>query len=154
MPIGDLADAIPIRTVADQVGGEDGTRTRADSGFERVDIDLVGIDFDIDEHRHQPRSNERRDVGRERDGGGEHFVAGLESEKLDCKVERRGTRVDHDAALLGERRRHQTLHLLHVLADAQPAGAGAQHRDDGVDLFFVVHAAGILDSLHARSLTF
>jgi hypothetical protein len=79
-------------------------------------------------------------------------VARLEPEHLDRQVQRRRPRVDHDPAALGEGRGHHPLHLLDVATDAHRARTAAQHRDHGLDLFFVVDTAGVLDSLHGNTM--
>jgi len=56
-------------TFADQVRDEDRARLRADHRFDRVDIDVVRIGFDVDEHGHEAGPHEWRDVGGERDRG-------------------------------------------------------------------------------------
>ena len=58
--------------------------------------------FDVDEHRHEPGADDRRDVGRERDRRRDDLVAGLQAEQLDREVQRRRARVAHHAAALAE----------------------------------------------------
>ena len=100
--VGDRADAIPVGDVADQVRDEDRPGARADHRLDRVDVDVVGVGLDVDEHRDESGAHDRRDVGRERDRGGDDLVAGLESEQLDREVQRRRPRVAHDAAAFAE----------------------------------------------------
>jgi hypothetical protein len=143
--VGDLADAVPVGAVPDQVGGEDRLRARADGTLDRVDVDLVRVAFDVDEHRCEPGAREWRDVGRERHGRGDDLVTGLETEQLHREVERGRTRVHHDAAGLAERFGDEALHLAHLLADAKRSGPTPQDCEDRLDLGLVVDAARVLD---------
>ncbi len=117
--VGDRPDAVPVRGVADQVRGEDRLGPRPDHRLDRVDVDLERVRGDVDEHRHQTGSQDRGDVGGERDRRGDDLVAGFEAEHLDREVERRAAGVAHDAAALAEQLGDALLHRLDVLADAQ-----------------------------------
>ncbi len=77
MRVGDRADAVPVGHVPDQVRDEDRARARPDHRLDRVDVDVVGVGFDVDEHRDETGADDRRDVGGERDRGGDDLVAGL-----------------------------------------------------------------------------
>ena len=117
---------------------EDRLRARADPNALRIHVHRLGID--VDEHRHEP--GERHDVRgrRERVGGHEHLVAGIEVEGQHGDVQRRGARRDRDdvvdlaetgelALELGHLRAHREHpaleHLGHLgelgLADVGPA---------------------------------
>ena len=116
------------------VRDQDGAGLRTDRRFDLLHVDLVGIRRHVDEHRHEPGPQHRRDVGRERDGRRDDLVARREPEQLDREIQRRGAGVHHDAALLAEARGDGALHRLHVLPDAQRRGAAAQHLDDCLDM--------------------
>ena len=143
--VGDRADAVPVGHVADQVRDEDRARARADHRLDRVDVDVVGVGLDVDEHRHEPGAHDRRDVGGERDRRRDDLVAGLQPEQLDREIQRRRARVAHHAPALAEQLGDALLERAHVLADAQRLRTAAQHRDDRVDLALVVHAARVVD---------
>ena len=122
----------------------------SDHRLDRVDVDVVGVGLDVDEHGDEPGADDRRDVGRERDRGGDDLVAGLQPEELDREIQRRRAGVAHDAPALPEELGDTLLEGAHVLADAQRLRAAAQHGDDRVDLAVVVHAAGVVDPARRR----
>ncbi len=99
-------------------------------GLDRVDIDVVGVGLDVDEHRDESGADDRRDVGREGDRRGDDLVAGFESEELDREIQRRRAGVAHDAPAFSEELGDTLLEGAHVLADAQRLAAhrGARRR--------------------------
>ena len=126
-------------------GDEDRPSARPDHRLDRVDVDVVRVGLDVDEHRHESGPHDRRDVGRERHRRRDDLVAGLQAEQLDREVQRGRSRVAHHAAALPEQLGDALLERAHVLADAQRLRSAAQYGDDRVDLAFVVHAAGVVD---------
>jgi hypothetical protein len=52
--VGDRADRVPVRAVADQVRREDRARLGPDRRLDPRDVDLVGVGLDVDEHGHEP----------------------------------------------------------------------------------------------------
>ena len=64
-------------TLPMRFGHQDRLGARADHRLDRVDVDVVGVGLDVDEHRHEPGPDDRRDVGGERHRRGDDLVAGL-----------------------------------------------------------------------------
>ena len=77
----------------------------------RIEVHRLGVD--VDEHRHQP--GQRDDVGRRRErvGGDEHLVAGVEAEREHRHVQRCRPRRDRDGVLDLARARQLALELGH-----------------------------------------
>ena len=59
----------------------------------------------------------------------------------------------YHAPTLAKGLRDQPLHLAGVLADPQRGRAAAQDRHDGLDLFLVMHTAGVFDAIHGSSIS-
>jgi hypothetical protein len=105
MTVGDLADAIPVGTVADEIGREDRARARRDHLLDAVHVDLERVGLHVDESGDDPRLHQRRHVGRERHDRRDHLVAGLAADQVDREPDRGRPRVHHHAVLLGEQLR-------------------------------------------------
>ncbi len=148
--VGDRSDAVPVGHVPDQVGDQDRPGARADHRLDRVDVDVVGVGLDVDEHRDETGAHDRREVGGERDGGGDDLVTRLQPEQLDREIQRRRPRVAHHSPALPEELGDAPLERPHVLADAQRLRTTAENRDDRVDLAVVVHAPGVVDPARRR----
>ena len=133
--------ALPMRS-----GQQDRPGPRPDRVLDLRHVGVVGVGLDVDEHRDEPGTHERRDVGREDDRRRDHLVPRLEAEQLDGQVQRRRARVAHHAESLAEERRDTLFERPHVAADAQRGGPSAQHLVHGVDLGLVVHAPGVRDA--------
>jgi hypothetical protein len=51
VPVGNLADHVPIRGVPDEVGDQDCTRARPDHRLDGMYVDVEGIGLHVDENR-------------------------------------------------------------------------------------------------------
>ena len=143
--IRDRAQNVPVRAVADQVRDQHRLRARSDRRLDPIEVDLIGVRRDVEQHGDEPSADDRSNVGREGQRRRQDLVAGLEREQLDGEVERRRARVHHHAARLAERIRDESLHLPSLRPDPERRGSTTQDGDDGLDLLLVVNAARILD---------
>lgn len=64
-----------IEWVAQGVSEHDGLGLRRDGGFDQVCIDVVGVHFNIDEHRDRAELNDRVNSSRETRSNANDFVA-------------------------------------------------------------------------------
>ena len=88
MTVGDLANAVPVGSVADEIGSEDRPGAGADHLLDGVDIDLEGVGRDVDEDRDELGPQHGGEIGGERDGRRDDLVARLEIKYLNGEVER------------------------------------------------------------------
>ena len=141
--VGDLADAVPVGQVADQVRDQQRACPGSDHLLDALDVDVVGVGLDVHEGRHQPGADQRRHGGGEGQHRRDHFRAGRQAQDLDRQLERGRARVDHHPVRLAQQRRAALLHRGHVLAQKQRLAQGAvdggdlglaHHHADGVDL--------------------
>jgi hypothetical protein len=130
VPIGDLANSVPVRHVSDQIGNEEGPGSIGDHGFDPADVDEVRSGLHINEAGHQPGADDGSDVGGECHGGADDLVTGLCGQKLDREVERRTARVDHHPGPLSEERCDRPLHCAYPPPDPQATWI-TEHVDDG-----------------------
>ena len=65
--VGDRADGVPVGAVAHRLGARIALVRGPIIAAMLVDVDLVGVGVDVDEHRDDARLHHRRDVGRERE---------------------------------------------------------------------------------------
>src|SRR6185437_6531394 len=100
--IGDRPDLVPVRTIADQVWDEHGLGLGPDSALYLADVDLEGVELDVDIHWDQAPSDQWSDVSGEGHRRSHHLAAFVEVQQLDRQLERRGARVAHHAALFTE----------------------------------------------------
>ena len=149
----DRSDPVPVGRVPDQVRKQDRLRVRADRRLDELDIRVVGVGFDIHEDRHETGAHHWRDVGGERQRGGDDLAPRRKTEQLDREVQRGRTRVAHHTALLGEQLGDRRLELANVAPDPECRRAAAKHTEHGFDLVLVVHAAGVLDPSHTVILS-
>ena len=145
MTIGDVADRVPVGAVADQVGGEDRPRARADHRLDLRDVDLERIGLHVDEGGDDPAAHERRDVAREGERRRDHLVAGLAPEEVDGEPQRRCAAVHHHAMALREQLRDAALELVHPRPELQRAVL--EHVDDRGDLTLVVDRPRLGDGM-------
>ena len=148
--VGDVANHVPVRAVADQVGGEDRLRARAHHLLDAAHVDLVAGLVHVDEGRHHARPHHGGDVGREGEHRGDDLVAGLQVEEVEGEVDGGGTGVHHHAVALGHQLGHPRLELAHLVADHE--SAVLQEVDDGVDLLLSMVTAGRSDLSHAATV--
>ncbi len=63
--VGDGAQPVPIGYAADQVGHQDRLGLWRNHFLDLVEIDLIGIEHHVDEHRHVPGMDDGGGIGRE-----------------------------------------------------------------------------------------
>ena len=108
-------------------------------------VDVEGVGLHVDQDRDDAGTDQRGDVRREGHRRGDHLVARLQAEQLDGEVERRGSRVAHDAPALAEQLGHSLFERTHVLADTEGLRAPTQDVEHRRDLPLVVDAPGVRD---------
>ena len=141
MLVGDLADAVPVRAVATEVGDHDPLGLRTDHLGDALGIDLVGVGLDVDQHGDDARLHQRGEVGREAQDRCDDLVARLAVEQVDGQAQGGRPRVHHHPVLLGQQLGDLALELGHPFAQVE--GGRAQDLHDGLDLLLVVNRSAL-----------
>ena len=111
VPFGHRLQSLHGRHLAEQVDRNDCTGSGCDRGFDGVGVDVEGIRIDIDEHRLASGVGDGAGGGKERERGGDDFVAGRQLECLERKQQRVGA-AGTCYAVLGRRERGDCLFQL------------------------------------------
>src|SRR5208283_3285401 len=96
---GDGADGLHVGAMAVEMHGNDADGARRDGGFDLRGIDIVGDRVGIDEHSFAAGNPDGFGGGEKSVGGGDHFVAGLDTEGEKGEPESVGAGVQADGML-------------------------------------------------------
>ena len=142
VPVSDVPQAVPVGHAADQRGDQHGAGLGRDVLFDTVDVDLVGVGFDVDQYRHVSVHHDTGNIGAKGQGGGDDFGARGQVQQADGQQQGGAAGVDHHAVVLAQQVGTALLEGGDILADHH---AGLHDIDHGIDFFLVEHGAAVAD---------
>ena len=94
---GDFTDGVHISRPAVKMDGQNGASAEGDGGLDEADVQVGGGRVDVHEDRARATVEDCFDGGKESVGRSDDFVAGLDAEGEQAKMEGGGARVQADA---------------------------------------------------------
>ena len=124
----DTRDRFEVEGVPERVRDEDSPRARRDRLLERSDIDVVRLQLDVDEYRHQSIQDDRVQGRREARGYRDDLVAGLKPLRAElrrrqgsqCEQVRRGTGVAQQRVTCADDAGELSLEAVGIASGCQP----------------------------------